>query len=266
MLSRRRRAYFSVEQLPFDDDSAGALSDAERSALAEHWLRRGRSEGRIGLAFGEMLAPLRSAGAHEAVLGLLQVASDDERRHAEICLRIAEHYAGRGLEPAPLGETRLPSFGCADERLEAALLIAGTCCINETLATVWLKLCVAAASTPLARAAHRAHLRDEVDHARLGWAHVASDALDDELRAALGECVPRLLAANLPLWLTPDPLLPAAGIDGHGVQPQLAIEGAIQRAIDDILLPGFAHVGVRVCAPVAGRLEGEPVERATPLV
>jgi hypothetical protein len=159
-------------------------------------------------------------------------------------LRIAEHYAGRELEPLALGETPLPSFGCEDDRLETALLIAGTCCINETLATVWLELSIAEASTPLARAAHRAHLRDEIDHARIGWAHLASDALDDDLRAALGECVPRLLAANVPLWLAADPVLPAAGIRGHGVQPQPAIEAAIQEAIQDILLPGFAHVGV----------------------
>ena len=257
-MHRRRHARFSVEQLPFHDDSAGALADAERSALAKHWLRRSRSEARIGLAFEKMGAPMRRAGAHGAVLELLRVASDDEQRHGEICLRIAEHYAGSALEPPPLGETPLPSFGCEDERLEAALLIAGTCCINETLATVWLELCVAEASTPLARAAHRAHLRDEVDHARIGWAHLASDALDDDLRAALGECVPRLLAANVPLWLAPDPVLPAEGISGHGVQPQLTIENAIRRAIQEILLPGFAHVRVPVRAPLTDLLKSGP--------
>jgi hypothetical protein len=60
--------------------------------------------------------------------------------------------------------------------------------------------------------------------------------------------VPSALPANVPLWLAPDPVLPAAGISGHGVKPQLAIEGAIQ----EILLPGFAHVGVPVQAPAAG--------------
>lgn len=247
-LVRKRRARFSLEELPFDDDSATQLLDAERWALARHWRRRSRSEARIGLVFAQMVPLLERAGAHPAVLELLQVASDDERRHGDICLCIAEHYAGEHLEPLELGDTPLPRFGADDERLEAALLLAGTCCINETLATVWLELSVAAASAPLARAAHRAHLRDEIDHARIGWAHLGSDALDHELRVALGACLPRLLAANVPLWLSPDEFLPARGIAGHGVEPRASIDAAIRRAVRDIVLPGFEHVGVPVPA------------------
>lgn len=245
---RKRRARFSLEELPFDDDSAAKLPDAERVALARHWRRRSRSEARIGSAFAQMVPLIKRAGAHPAVLELLQVAADDERRHGDICLRIAEHHIGERLEPPELGETPLPRFGCDDERLEAALLLAGTCCINETLATVWLELSVAAASTPLARAAHRAHFRDEIDHARIGWAHLASEAVDHDLRHALGACLPRLLDANVPLWLSPDEFLPALGIVGHGVQPRAAIDAAIRRAVREIVLPGFEHVGVPVPA------------------
>jgi hypothetical protein len=243
--ARRRRARFSLQRLPFDDCATDALPDDERRLLSQHWFRRCHSEARIGAAFAKMQPLLRRVGAHQVVLELLELAADDELRHSGICLQLAEHYAGQHLEPPATGETPLPSFGCADERLEAALLVAGTCCINETLATAWLQLSVASASTPLSRAAHRAHLRDEIDHARLGWAHLASNALDDDLRDAVADCVPRLLAANLPLWLTPDPLLPAAGVTGHGVAPAAVIEGAMRRAVDELLLPGFEHVGIR---------------------
>jgi hypothetical protein len=65
----------------------------------------------------------------------------------------------------------LPTFGCEDERLETALLVAGLCCVNETIATAWLEASLRAARTELARAANRVHLRDEIDHARLGWPH-----------------------------------------------------------------------------------------------
>jgi len=244
--ARRRRARFSIERLPFDDRAAEALPDDARRQLSQHWLRRCRSEARIAAAFTKMQPLLRRVGAEQVVLELLELAADDELRHSGICLHLAMHYAGRHLEPPATGETPLPHFGCADERLEAALLIAGTCCINETLATAWLQLSVASAATPLSRAAHRAHLRDEIDHARLGWAHLASSALDDDLRDAVGDCVPRLLAANLPLWLAPDPLLPQGGVLGHGVAPAAAIERAMQRAVDQLLLPGFEHVGIRV--------------------
>src|SRR5690606_35967430 len=114
-------------------------------------------------------AAARTCGGAPSGPGTAPLRRDDERRHGDICLRIAEHHAGARLEPLELGETPLPRFGCDDERLEAALLLAGTCCINET-------------------------------HARIGWAHLGSDALDHDLRVALGACLPRLVPSpRIPL-------------------------------------------------------------------
>ena len=53
-----------------------------------------------------------------------------------------------------------------------------------------------------------------------------------------------MLAANLPLWLEPDPFIPLAGIAGHGQPPHVEVECAMHRAVAEILLPGFALVGV----------------------
>jgi hypothetical protein len=61
--------------------------------------------------------------------------------------------------------------------LEAALLGAETCCINETLATVWLELCFS---------------------------------------------------------------------EVHGVAARPCIQAVIQRAVPDLVLPGFEHVGVPI--------------------
>jgi hypothetical protein len=245
-LARRERTVFSADVLRRYEASLETLADQDRLALSLHWLRRARSEARISLAFSQMLPLLREVGAAEVVLDLIELSAADELRHSEVCVHVAGRYAGRALEHLPVGETPLPAFGCSDERLEVAVLVAGTCCINETLATVWLELGIAAARTPLTRAAHRAHLRDEVDHARAGWAHLASSALDNDLRAELGGCLSRLLAANLPLWLDADPLLPVDGVRGHGAAHHLAIERAMKRAVREILLPGFELVGVPV--------------------
>jgi len=247
-LARRQRAAFRAEVFSEYEASLETLSDTDRLALSRHWLRRARSEARISLAFSKMVPLLREVRAAEVVLELIALSAEDESRHSLVCVHLAERYAGRALEPLALGETPLPAFGSEDERLEAALLVAGTCCINETLATVWLGAALRAARTPLTRAAHRAHLRDEVDHARAGWAHLASPALDGELRAELGACVPRLLAANLPLWLEADPLLPIDGVSGHGAPDHATSERTMRAAVHDLLLPGFEHVGVPVSA------------------
>jgi hypothetical protein len=246
LLARREREAFRAGVFSKYEASLETLADTDRSALSRHWLRRARSEARISAAFSKMIPLLREVRATEVVVDLIGLSAADELRHSEVCVHVAERYAGRRLEPAAVGETSLPAFGCGDERLEAALLVAGTCCINETLATVWLTLGIEAARTPLTRAAHRAHLRDEVDHARAGWAHLASDALDRELRAALGDCLPRLLAANVPLWLEPDPLLPAQGVRDHGAADHIVIERRMWGAVREILLPGFEHVGVPI--------------------
>ena len=254
---RRARAAFCVERLPALDASLELLTDAERDALARHWQRRAGSEQRIGLAFKQMVPILRAVGAKPIVLRLLELSWADELRHAEVCVAVAARYAGKRVDLEQRSQVLLPQFHAHDERLEAALLVAGTCCVNETLATVWLEQSLAASRAPLAVFANRAHLRDEIDHARLGWAHLASDALDADLRAVLAECVPRLLAANLPLWLEPDPLIPRAGIAGHGQPPHAEVERAIQRAVAEILVPGFAHVGVHVAAGSATASELE---------
>jgi hypothetical protein len=97
-----------------------------------------------------------------------------------------------------------------------------------------------------AQAANRLHLRDEIDHARLGWAHLASPAVDEDLREALAECVPRLLAANVAIWLRRDDFVSAEGVPGHGVCAHADTVAVIERALQELVLPGFRHVGVRV--------------------
>jgi hypothetical protein len=232
-----------VRELPFEDRAVDALPDALREAIARHWQRRARSEARIGRAFALMVPRVRAVGAVAAVRELLARAADDEARHAGICLRLASHYAGRDIAALDDRDVRLPSFGCDDERLEVALLVAGTCCVNETLATAWIEAALAASTVPIAVAANRAHLREEIDHARIGWAHLAS--LDDGLRAAIGACIERLIAANLPLWEGPDEFLPDEGVPGHGLPSAAAARATIDRAIRELVLPGFAHVGVQ---------------------
>lgn len=240
-----RRDRWRAERLPLDDPGAAALPDELREGIARHWLRRARSEKRIGLAFASMAPRLVGVGAHSEVTALAELAAEDEARHADICLALAAHYAGTPVANLDVGEVCLPTFGCADERLEMALVVAGTCCINETLATAWIEAAVNVSQTPLTVAANRAHLREEIDHARLGWAHLASAAVAD-LREALGACLVRLLEANVPLWERADAFVPGEGVAGHGLPSTEAARAAIGRALDEVVLPGFAYVGVDI--------------------
>lgn len=235
-----------MRALPLDDRSVDALPDEARRAISRHWERRAVSELKVARSFG-LLAPwVKRLSTEPVVVALMERAADDEERHAEICRVLAERYGGVKVAGPTVEDLALPSFGCEDERLEVALHVAGMCCINETIATAWIEACLACAEVPLAVAANRAHLREEIDHARVGWAYLASRAITPSLREELGACVPRLLEANVPQWERADPDLPAEGVRMHGHPSEEASRRAVQDAVRELVLPGFRHVGIEV--------------------
>jgi hypothetical protein len=232
--------------LPFGDPSVAALTRAQRIAIAGHWKHRARSELQVGRAFAAMVPVLRERRASSAVLDRLQRGADEEVRHSEICSQLAETYSGESVARPQIDSVPLPRFDVGDDELETALLVAGMCCVNETIATAWISACLSAAETPLGMMANRIHLHDEIEHARVGWAHLASDAVSDATRTALGACLPRLIEANAPGWERDDPSLPPEGVPSHGHLPFDVSRRIFLDAVSDLVLPGFAHVGVDI--------------------
>jgi hypothetical protein len=254
-------------ELPFGDPSVAALTQAQRTAIAGHWKHRARSELQVGRAFAAMVPILRERRASSAVLDRLDSGADEEVRHSEICSRLAETYLGDTVERPRIDSVPLPRFEVGDEELETALLVAGMCCVNETIATAWISACLAAAQTPLAMMANRIHLTDEIEHARVGWAHLASDAVSDATRRALGPLLPRLIEANAPGWERDDPSLPPEGIPEQGHLPFAVSRRVFVDAVRDLVLPGFAHVGIDTAPARAWldhRLGGVGTGLATP--
>jgi len=225
-----------------DDPSIEQLPDDLRRSIAEHWRLRAAAELGVAFAFGALLPRLRDLRAPGVVLGLVEKAIDDERRHGELCVRLASRYLGAEVStPPPRGE-ELPCFGTNDEPLEVALVVTGTCCINESIACEWIRSSWAAARFPTAIQANQHHLEDEIDHARLGWAYL--NALDPRVRDRLRRWTARLLAANVEEWRKPDASLPPEGVPPHGHLSLIDSRAAIDAAVRDVVLPGLAHVGL----------------------
>ena len=237
---------FDGADLPFGDPSVAALTGAQRKAIAGHWKHRARSELQVGRAFAAMVPLLREQRASAAVLDRLARGAEEEVRHSEVCARLAETYGEEPVARPQIASVPLPRFDVGDEELKLALLVAGMCCVNETIATAWIGACLSASETPLAEMANRLHLHDEIEHARVGWAHLASDAISEATRRALGPCLPRLLEANAPGWERDDPSLPPEGVPAHGHLPSAVSRRVFVDAIADLVLPGFAHVGVDI--------------------
>ena len=225
------------------DPSLEVLPDIVRQALVAHWLRRCQSERRVGLAFTALAERGRDHAA-PVVLQMLAQSAQQEQRHAQLCLSLAERYAGHALpEPEP-PLAPLPDFRLASAQLDFTFQIAGLCCINETLATAWLRHCASIARVPFAIEANRQHLREEIDHARLGWAHLASEHVTVDDKAELATSLPQMLRVNVAAWEQPENYLPGTALTAHGQPTAAASQRVLREAVTELLLPGFAHVGI----------------------
>ncbi len=180
----------------------------------------------------------------------------DEVRHAEICRLLASRYAAREIAwPAP-GPTPMPLHGPAPDALRPTLHVAAMCCINETIASAWLEASQRAATSPLACAAIRELMADDVFHARIGWAHVTSSRVagSPETRAALAAWLPRLLEAAAMPWAR-DARGYGDGVPAHGVPSREVTLEALWSTVEGVVLPGFAAAGVET-APAREWMEG----------
>jgi hypothetical protein len=214
-----------------------------KEALSKHWLERAAAESSVAIGFDKLLPRLRAIGAAPVVLELTEKAIDDETRHARGCVELASSYAGRALEAPPPRATELPVFRTEDEALECALIVLGTCCINESIACEWLRASWLAATDPASKDANRLHLKDEIDHARLGWAYFAT--LDPARKRHIAEhWLDRMIAVNVAEWKKADKHLPADGIAELGHLAQTISERVIDEAVASVVRPGFAHVGL----------------------
>jgi len=232
--------------LPERDELIDRLAPTTRRTVGRIWAERAQSELNAGSGFAIVVTELYDVGADNAVIPLATRAAHDEARHSELCRLLAEAYLGETV-PAPRPKrVGMPEHPGAAESLRPHLHVVGLCCINETLAVGFVEACLETADAPLVRAVQREHLADEVDHARVGWAHLASAAVDDATRAAIADFAPRLLRANLSLWRGRIGELPEAGVPGHGYPPRERLLRAVEETVDAVILPGFRHVGVAV--------------------
>jgi hypothetical protein len=120
--------------------------------------------------------------------------------------------------------------------------IVGFCCIGETFATAFLNDCRARATMPVVRRAFRYLLADEVDHARLGWAFLASRS--SAARAAVADALVPLLVRYRDHLHDRAARLPDLDEPAHGCPHASGLLPLFRRSLRELILPGFAQLGV----------------------
>jgi len=80
----------------------------------------------------------------------------------------------------------------------------------------------------------------------LGFAHLASRQVSEEMRHELSAWIPSLLRANVGQWLRQGNFVTGVGIPDHGLLGADASSKVIHEAVHELVIPGFIHAGVPV--------------------
>ncbi len=247
--------------LPEVDETILALAPEHRARLADTWMTRAAMERRVADSFVIIHEALARRQAAPDIVALAHRAIDDEYRHTELSRLVASRFAGRDL-PAPARLTlETPRHRGASPELRDTLFVVGQCLLNETTASAFLEACLASAEGPLARAALREILSDEIDHGRIGWAYLAS--VDRRTRDEVGPWLLPMAFLNLRIWQDESPIDPshADALSAHGAPPGHVIHATLVDALRSLIVPGLRELSVDTGAIEAWMDRGAPTDR-----
>ncbi len=240
--------------LPPADSEIDAMPAAQRTVLARLWWSQAATERRVAHSFAVVHGALSRLEVDGGIVATAARAVDDEHRHAALCQAMAARYMGAEPAPAPELPFSHPLHPAArSEEVRGALYVVGQCVFNETFASAYLAACLDAATHPLARFALRELLTDEIDHARVGWAFLAT--LPARLRADITDWLLPLGIANLREWRALTLPAPDEELERHGIPARARVEEALVSALRGVIAPGVLHAGLR-SAPFAEWAEG----------
>src|SRR5262249_7117708 len=129
--------------------------------------------------------------------------------------------------------------------VEVTLLITSMFSINETLAIAYLDTCRQRAVRPLVQKALQLLLADEIDHGRIGWAHLASDRVSQTTRVAVARWLPTLVRWNFEMWIDRVNNLQCVA-EAEGYPSADVLRAALEHCVRTLIIPGFARVGLPI--------------------
>ncbi|MBS2028449.1 MAG: ferritin-like domain-containing protein [Deltaproteobacteria bacterium] len=216
-----------------------------RKLAGENWAFRWNVERDAHLRFARMSGRLTRFGSPEGVVALARKAADDEVRHTQLCATLAERYGAPvdPSKPASIHEVS-PSRLAEPESLTYEIIAA--CCVTETESAGVLTTLLASEPDPLVRETLHAIARDEVDHSRLGWAHLAHARTVQKLDF-MSELLPVILGGTVDDSLfqpAKDPALESPLLVRAGILPHTQKREVFVRMLREVVFPGLESNGI----------------------
>lgn len=236
-------------EIPWSELGVSMLSPEARAIVGRDWLSRMKSEHLAVSAFSTIACELAEVGCEPIVLEMITRAAVDEVRHTDVCKRLAEGFLGREAVPQRLkGVPKIPRHEHSSTTDRALLHVVEMCCFNETFTGIYLGEMLERTTDVAARAAIESLLEDEVDHGRVGWAHLSACCREGFGAATVERALPTLMQRSV------GPVIAAAN-QGHPRDARLEAHGWLsasdgatiyRQALADVVFPGLEAVGVDV--------------------
>jgi hypothetical protein len=226
-------------------------TSAERIA-GEAWAFRTLVEREANVRFARLATELAAHGFSETIVALATKAAEDEKRHAALCLDLA---IGLGVN-VPEGGWEAPRLAPRDFARRETLIyeVAAQCCVAETESMATLSTLMAAMPSSRFREAVVEIAKDEIAHARLGWAVLEALRAKDESLSFLEPYLGAMLeTGGAPLFEAATPELENADLVPYGVFPHSEKRRLFEDTLDEVIVPGFTRVGIATRAIDAWR-------------
>ena len=222
-------------------------ADRWRALAASAWAFRWKVELEAEARFAWLAGRLDSMAEGSTLATLARRAALDERRHAERCAELAAAH-GTAVSGVVEPPTAVAPAGLEPEEATCYELVAA-CCVAETGSVAVLTSLLATASAPRLRAVLHELARDEVDHARLGWAALAR-AHRRGSTGFLGPLLPAMLRGSVDddFFLTVEPAREDPRLLDAGVLPHTARRDLFVETLTEVIFPGLERSGVDTAA------------------
>jgi hypothetical protein len=217
-----------------------------RTETARIWSFRARAEREAACRFARLAERLAASGAAAEIVHMAERAASDEARHADLCRDLVQHFGG---EPsfAKVDDPRevAPSGLAARERV--LYEVVALSCITETLSAALLGAMIEKARDDRVEQTVRRILRDEIDHGRLGWAHLSLEQPRGVGRV-LGDYLPAMLKGTIDDELFRDgddsDEVQAAELEGFGALRRADRRALFVATMRDVVFPGLERFGI----------------------
>jgi len=223
--------------------AANVLSGIRRIA-AEAWAFRWQVEREAEVRFARLGRQLSEIGAPELLVALAHRSSADERRHAVLCFDLAREYGYEGNQAREVLVAEIAPKGLSTRQKVLYELVA-TCCITETESMSVLTTLLRAARARRMKQVLQEIARDEVSHSKLGWAHLAHEQAEGDVRF-LGPLIPDMLEGTVSgsFFQGAAEELENPELLQHGVLPHSTKQSIFIQTLKGIVFPGLDSLGV----------------------